>query len=554
MTKTRIITVLGITIQTSLMAFNISNSYGSTRVPTPAETVQRNATARLSAGDSHTCQLNYAGTARCWGSNGNGQLGDGTAAERHLPVPVQSLTNAVAISAGSNHTCGLLANGTVRCWGSNSSGELGNNNPGDFSAIPVGVIGLEDAVAITASLHTCALRANGRSRCWGDNVVGQLGDGTTTPRPRPATDVVGFTGATAIAAGGHHTCGLTAANEVSCWGENSSGQLGIGATSNSSVATPVPSGGVSISASAITGDRLHTCAMRASSAVSCWGLNSSGELGDGTNNDRPLPTAVNGLTNAVAIAAGGGAGGHSCALIADGTARCWGVNRAGQLGDGTNNDRPLPTAVVGLINAVAIATGLDHTCALVTITGAARCWGGDFFGQLGNNDDSNRSLPVIVNGLTNTFAIAAGSAHTCAIKATGAVFCWGRNLNGELGVGTTDSSPVAVAVPSFTLNIDPVVELRGKKGEAIVNVIAICEEGDRLQVRVEVTQGSARGHGNDHFECTGITGKFPVSIHPQGNNTFVAGPAQAQAEADIKDQGPVDHQEWSRNVEIVSTP
>ena len=158
-------------------------------------------------------------------------------------------------------------------------------------------------------------------------------------------------------------------------------------------------------------------------------------------------------------------------------------------------------------------------------------------------------------GFANAVAIAAGDRHTCAVTTNGAVFCWGSDFSGQLGNGSVTGNQLRpVAVPSFTLNIDPLVQLKGKTREAIVNIIATCEEGDRLQVRVELTQGSARGHGNEHFECTGALEKFPVRVHAQGRNTFLPGAAQAEAEADIKDHGLVDHQEWTRNVEIVSMP
>lgn len=138
---------------------------------------------------------------------------------------------------------------------------------------------------------------------------------------------------------------------------------------------------------------------------------------------------------------------------------------------------------------------------------------------------------------------------------SGAPLCWGSDSSGQLGDDDALIDQLRpVAVPSFTLNIDPVVELNGKKREATVHIIATCEEGHRLRVKVQSPQGSARGHGNQHFECTGALEKFPLRIHAQGRNTFLPGRARAEAEANIKDHGLVDHQEWSRQVEIVIAP
>jgi alpha-tubulin suppressor-like RCC1 family protein len=150
--------------------------------------------------------------------------------------------------------------------------------------------------------------------------------------------------------------------------------------------------------------------------------------------------AVSDLTKVAALAAGEF---HTCAVLADGTVRCWGENTFGQLGDGTtDNTRPLPVPVSGLSTAaVGLAAGRDHTCAVLA-DGSGRCWGGNAFGQIGDGTTTGRVLPMAVNGLTNAVAIAAGGDHTCARLADGSVRCWGSNISGQLGDG--DTSPDAV--------------------------------------------------------------------------------------------------------------
>ena len=411
----------------------------------------------IAAGGSHSCVLLVNGTVQCWGANGSGQLGDGTTGiTRTTPAAVIGLTNVVAITAGVAHSCALLADGTARCWGENSKGELGSN-VGLFSPSPVPVVGITDAVAISAGdRYTCALIAAGTARCWGLNEFGRLGDGSEVDQPT-AVIVSGLANAVAIHTGGigsiflggtgAATCALLADGSARCWGSNVSGQLGNGTPGNfSTTPVPVAGGGGSITARNIAAGRNHTCAVRANGSAACWGSDASGQLGDGaTGVNRLKPVAVSGLTNVVAVAGGDA---HTCALLADGTARCWGLNATGQLGDGSTTLRPTPVAVSGITNAIGIAAGGalggSHTCALLADS-TVRCWGANNSGQLGDGTTNPSSIPVFVKNLFNAVAIAAGEFHTCALLANGTVRCWGANGSSQLGDATLSNSNTSAA-------------------------------------------------------------------------------------------------------------
>jgi alpha-tubulin suppressor-like RCC1 family protein len=397
----------------------------------------------ITAGDSHTCALLADGAVKCWGQNAQSQLGDGTSTRRVTPVAVSGLTNAVAVAAAPFHTCALLADGTVKCWGSNATGQLGDGTT-LTRVFAFTVSGLTNAVALAVgNFHTCALLANGSAQCWGSNTFGQLGDGTTTNRLTPSSlfPVQGLTNAVAITAGRNHTCALTANDEARCWGDNDDGELGTGTTSDLFIPGVVAGGGGSITGRAVAAGDAHTCAVRSDSTAACWGAGGTGQLGDGTvTTARLTPAAVrtpgsSPLANVLAVAAGGQ---HTCALVADGTVRCWGDNGQGQLGDGTTTQRNTPVTVQGLTNAVAVATGSRHSCALLA-DGTMRCWGEGVGGQLGSGGMLNQSTPVAVSGLTNAVAVAAGNGHTCALLADGTARCWGDNrFYGQLGDGTTE--------------------------------------------------------------------------------------------------------------------
>jgi len=512
----------------------------------------------------HVCAVLSGGSVKCWGSNETGQLGDGTSDAQSAPVEVVGLgAPAADVTAGSFHTCVRTTGGAAWCWGYNGNGQLGRGTAGENIGLgPAQVSGLDSGVIqVDAggyrvdmgmnSSHTCAVLATGEVKCWGDNIFGQVGDGTWDDRSTPTT-VVGLPGsATSVSTGSDYSCAI-ADGAAYCWGYDDDGQLGDGIVTDwwlpqaKLSAVPVARLGSGVArivagnfhACAIKADRLwcwgtppqvspldfgfgapfalgvaglpepadsvaashlghHTCAVGESGAVYCWGANGSGENGSGTiNQSVPDPTKVVSLTVPATGASAGGA--HGCVLLDTGEVLCWG-NGAALLTQVINRRYPqvvpgLPddivsltaaadrncglteggdavcwlslqqadiqwttpeviTAWAGQIGVLAIAD--SHACAVLA-GGDVQCLGGNSAGQLGDGTTVTSTTPVDVAGLSGpASALAAGPRHSCAVVA-GAVQCWGANDWGQLGDGTLISSTTPVTVTGLGANVTAV--------------------------------------------------------------------------------------------------
>lgn len=351
---------------------------------------------QVSAGAQHTCAALSSGALLCWGRNLYGQLGDGTPSDRHVPasVPIGGVARTVSASALGDLTCAILQSGTLQCWGLNY-GDIGDGTY-TIQRSPANVVGLDAGGASVSPgfAHTCATLTTGAAFCWGHNYNGELGDGTLTMTNRPTPVSALDKGASLISAGGSHSCALLQSGIVTCWGSNDLGELGDGTTMQRS--TPVPVLGV-LGVIAVGAGSRFSCGLTKTGSVQCWGKNDQGQLGDGTTVGRTTAAVVQGLGGVASRLSVGRA--HSCVVLTTGTVRCWGDNGSGQLGDGTTQQRSVPTDVVLMSStAVSVSAGGDHTC-VVTSNGHVQCWGGNDYGQLGNGTTTSSLLPVTVMNL-----------------------------------------------------------------------------------------------------------------------------------------------------------
>lgn len=432
--------------------------------PTP------NRVVGVAGGTFHTCVVFDTGKVRCWGDGFYGQTGRGSQeiiGDDELAKTAGNVdlgADAVAITAGFEHTCALIDGGRVRCWGRGEFGQLGYASLDDVGddEVPASVgdvdVGGEVAQVVSLGNHTCARLTDGAVRCWGQNAHGQLGYGNVIPigdneTPASAGDVPIGGKAIDLSTGKFHTCALLEGGDVRCWGYGHTAQLGQGNTG-------------------------FDCAACSADPVCC--------IGEDETPDSAPPLSLGGPAKQLA-----GGGIHNCALLVDGSVRCWGYGQWGALGHATVGacgpyctsdpsccigDDEIPTAIppvdVGGDVDALVAAG-DHTCALM-VGGGVRCWGQNTVGRVGygnepstcgtycsgdalcciGDDEAPATLgDVAVGGAVET--IVGADVRTCAIMETGRLRCWGAGERGALGFGNEDDvgddeTPAEVGdVPAF---------------------------------------------------------------------------------------------------------
>lgn len=356
---------------------------------------------RVSAGMFHSCVVFENGNVKCWGYDQFGPLGYGPDLESYpdadefipstLPF-VNVGANVVEIEASNYFTCALLEGGEVLCWGSNSDGQLGQGHgivnipsPSEYDPIDVGgpVLQMD-----TGGAHVCALLEGGGLKCWGLGWEGQLGYGSTAPVYDPSEKGLLDLGGPSIdvSAGARHTCAVLEGGGVKCWGNNDYGQLGYGTTD--SVLAPSEVGTLPLGTSAVqvSAGSEHTCALLVGGEIKCWGMGSHGELGYGNTDSIGDNETLDDLDvvdvggDVVQVSAGSG---HTCAILDDSSVRCWGGIEAGlfeTIGDDETPATAGEVPVGGLV--VELSSGYRHVCAVLN-AGTVRCWGSANSCQLG---------------------------------------------------------------------------------------------------------------------------------------------------------------------------
>lgn len=436
------------------------------------------ATTSLSAGTSIQDTAGNDATRTLAAPAASGSLGNNKA------IKIDATTK---IASGAYHNCARMPTGEMKCWGSNSSGQLGlghSNDIGDSSgemgsSMTATTLGSRKAVQIAlGGSHTCALLDDSTVKCWGGNSSGQLGQGSTANlgdnsgemSSLAAIDLGTGRTPTQIAAGYYHSCALLDNATIKCWGYSGNGELGQGNTSVLGDATgemgdslPTVNLGTGRTATQIFANFFATCAILDNSTTKCWGYNSFGgagqghtsHVGDESNELGDYLSAIDFGTGRTATQISSGQY-HTCATLDNATAKCFGRNAYGELGQGNTTHLGDNSGEMGEnLTAIDLGTGRtatqmsagsSYSCALLD-NGTVKCWGSNSYGQLGQGNTTNLggaagqmgdSLTAFSLGTGRTATkITTGSSHACALLDNSTVKCWGSNSSGQLGKGNT---------------------------------------------------------------------------------------------------------------------
>ena len=391
----------------------------------------------VAAGASHSMALKSDGSMVAWGLNDVGQFGNGNSATIRISPALVTDSDLLPVTtavAAYSQSLAVKDNGTLWGWGSNGSGQLGDGTTVS-KTIPFQITGLTGVSGVSAGkTHTLAVTTDYFVWAWGDNTNGRLGDGTTTASTTPVK-ITSLSGATQVAAGGNHSLARTGDGSVWAWGYNNYGQLGDNTVVQKTVPTQVP--GLTNVHSVSAGDS-HSLAVTSDGTLWAWGLNSSGQLGDGTITQRNVPVQVTGITGfVVAVSAGRY---HSLAVTSDGKVWAWGMNTKGQIGTGSTSSFE-STPVQVLTGAFSVTAGYDHSLA-IKLDNSLWAWGSNAYGQLGDGTTTQRNAPVqVLNSLHQVGAVAAGQYYSLAMLYDGAMIeSWGINTGGQLGYDTSGNN------------------------------------------------------------------------------------------------------------------
>jgi alpha-tubulin suppressor-like RCC1 family protein len=420
----------------------LSESYGSKVFILEDDSV-KDRWVMVSTGYEHTCGINTAGKLKCWGRNGYYQLGDGSSTSRPDPVEIDSETYK-SVMAGAKSTCGITTNNYLKCWGYNLYGQIGNGSGGvgNYVTTPVRIApALEFKSVAINDFHSCAITTLDKLMCWGYNGSGQLGAGGSPEYSPIAVD--SSEDYQSVTLGYSHTCGITTAGILKCWGRGDDGALGTGSMATKNAPFII---GVEKYKSVAAGS-YHTCGITENDVLKCWGLNLDGSLGDGTTNMSLSPLTIDPGVIYKSVSA---ALRSTCGLDSLDRVKCWGANQwsgnyYGQLGTGDVTNRLTPEVVKSTNNFKSISARFIHACG-ITPEDTLSCWGMNADTQLGNGEPTLLTTPKKSETGIVFKALAADASHSCGIDSTDGLRCWGDNSSGQLGDGTKIIRSVPVKI------------------------------------------------------------------------------------------------------------
>jgi alpha-tubulin suppressor-like RCC1 family protein len=387
----------------------------------------------VGGGSSHSAALKSDGTLWTWGGNADGQLGDKSNQDKHMPQKIGD--NRWAGLGIGRHSMAVKSDGTLWGWGNGTIGQLGNGVTASKN-YPVVVGGSPWSSVAAGTFHSAGLKADGSLWTWGNNGNGQLGCGAGCGATNAPQQLLAGTTWLSVAIGDFHTAAVKSDGTLWAWGYNGNGNLGDGTTTQSSIPVAITAAGDNWLA--VSAGYLHTVALKSDGTLWSWGYNGYGQLGLGNTTQQTTPQQIQPGSSWKVVSAGYY---HTAALRSDGTLWAWGNNSSGQLGIGNTTQQTTPQQIGTDANWVSVSAGDSHTLA-VKADGTLWVWGYNGYGQIGDWSTVNKNVPTWIDPQYTWLSVAAGVSHTLATKADGSLWGWGHNSSGELGDGTITDSPI----------------------------------------------------------------------------------------------------------------
>ena len=351
-------------------------------------------THTIATGSHHTCTVDAGNQLYCWGQNDSGELGLGTLIPQGTPELVSATLQFLSVSAGDTYTCAISVEFDLYCWGRNIYGTLGDGTT-DRALLPLLInSGTKYASVSAGDSHTCAITSLGALQCWGFGGLGSLGDGTnTSSRTAGAITVSPGVQWAEVAVDGNHSCAISIDRALYCWGYNAEGQVGNGGFTNQASPVRVFAGAVSTFSDVRVGGN-HSCAISQANALFCWGKGNDGRLGFTGSKVKNWPTPV-AIAPTIAFKSVAPGAFGTCAISLENKLYCWGLNFDGQVGDGTRVSRDTPIAIDVAADYQDVSLGGWHGCGIKT-SGSVTCWGGNWWGEVGDGTYINKWTPTTI--------------------------------------------------------------------------------------------------------------------------------------------------------------
>ena len=422
-----------------------------------------NSWIKVSTGVFNTTAIDTTGNLYAWGINTFGNLGDGTTIAKSTPTVILYVPYSgddeqyswIAVAAGQGHVNAIRKDNSLWSWGLNTFGALGDGTVASKSSAVQ--IGSSSWTKVGAGYnHVYGMKPDGTIQMWGLGLSGQLGDNTVATKSSPVSLGGGFdtTVWKEVSLGGLHTAAVrNSDNLVYVWGNNTNGRLGDGTTINKSTPTALAGGFATSLWTSISAGNTHSLAIRTDGQLFGWGLNSTGELGDGTTISKSSPVAISTSSHSFIEANRMLTG---SAAISDGDLYMWGINTLGIIGDGTTVNKSsrafIGKAVISKVfSSWSFVAAAGQTRYAIRTDGSLWVWGRGDQGQLGDNTTIDKSKPVQIG--TSSWTIIAGRTQSVhGIDINEKLYAWGLNTTGQLGDGTTisKSEPVQIGTSSWT--------------------------------------------------------------------------------------------------------